>query len=224
MKMSQLFGQTLREAPAGVEAESHRLLLRAGFIRPLAAGIFSYLHLGQRTLQKMEAIIREEMDSLAGQEIKMPVVHPAAIWQESGRWYKIDDEMGRFRDKNGRNMVLAMTHEEIVTDLARREIHSYRQLPQMVYHIQTKWRDDPRPRAGLIRAREFTMLDSYTLDTDEAGLDKQYRAHYEAYFRIYGRFSPPCYCRSSGCGHDGRQRVPRIYVSHSYWRGHHFAV
>ncbi|NKQ37324.1 MAG: proline--tRNA ligase [Chloroflexi bacterium] len=191
MKMSQLFGQTLREAPAGVEAESHQLLLRAGFIRPLAAGIFSYLHLGQRTLQKMETIIREEMDSLIGQEIKMPVVHPAAIWQESGRWYKIDDEMGRFQDKNGRDMVLAMTHEEIVTDLARREIHSYRQLPQMVYHIQTKWRDDPRPRAGLIRAREFTMLDSYSLDTDEAGLDKQYQAHFEAYFRIYGRFSLP---------------------------------
>ncbi len=203
MKMSQLFGQTLREAPAGVEAESHRLLLRAGFIRPLAAGIFSYLHLGQRTLQKMEAIIREEMDSLAGQEIKMPVVHPAAIWQESGRWYKIDDEMGRFRDKNGRNMVLAMTHEEIVTDLARREIHSYRQLPQMVYHIQTKWRDDPRPRAGLIRAREFTMLDSYTLDTDEAGLDKQYRAHYEAYFRIYGRFSLPVIAVAADVGMMG---------------------
>ncbi|HFE66403.1 MAG TPA: proline--tRNA ligase [Chloroflexi bacterium] len=191
MKMSQLFGRTLREAPAGVEAESHRLLLRAGFIRPLAAGIFSYLHLGQRTLQKMETIIREEMDNLAGQEIKMPVVHPAAIWQESGRWYKIDDELGRFRDKNGRDMVLAFTHEEIVADLARREIHSYRQLPQIVYHIQTKWRDDPRPRAGLIRAREFTMLDSYTLDTDEAGLDRQYRAHYEAYFRIYGRFALP---------------------------------
>lgn len=191
MKMSQLFGRTLREAPAGVEAESHRLLLRAGFIRPLAAGIFSYLHLGQRTLQKMEAILREEMDSLAGQEIKMPVVHPADVWQESGRWYKIDDELGRFRDKNGRDMVLAMTHEEIVADLARREIHSYRQLPQMVYHIQTKWRDDPRPRAGLIRAREFTMLDSYTLDADQAGLDRQYRAHYEAYLRIYCRFSLP---------------------------------
>ena len=117
----------------------------------------------------------------------MPVVHPAELWQESGRWYKIDAEMGRFRDRSGRDMVLGMTHEEVISDLARKEIHSYRQLPQMIYQIQTKWRDDPRPRAGLIRGREFTMKDSYTLDADWAGLEKQYQAHYQAYFNIFQR-------------------------------------
>lgn len=187
MKMSKLFTQTMREAPAGTDVVGHAFLLRAGFVRQLAAGIFSYLHLGQRSLQKIEAILREEINGIGGQEILMPVVHPATLWQESGRWYEVDDEMGRFLDKNGRNMVLAMTHEEIVTDLARREIQSYKQLPQLPYHIQTKWRDDPRPRAGLIRGREFTMLDSYTLDATEAGLDAQYQAHYDAYFRIFNR-------------------------------------
>jgi prolyl-tRNA synthetase len=175
--MSKLFNQTLREAPAESEVASHQLLMRAGFIRPLAAGIFSYLHLGHRSLTKIEAIMRQEVDGIGGQELTMPVVHPADVWQESGRWYKIDDELGRLLDKNGRDMVLALSHEEIVTDLARREIQSYRQLPQLVYHIQTKWRDDPRPRAGLIRAREFTMLDAYSLDTDWVGLDAQYEAH-----------------------------------------------
>ncbi|HRQ39559.1 MAG TPA: proline--tRNA ligase [Chloroflexota bacterium] len=201
--MTQLMNQTLREAPAGAEVEGHRLLLRAGFVRQQAAGIFSYLHLGHRTLQKLEAIMRQEIDALGGQEMLMPLVHPAAVWQESKRWYEIDDEMGRFQDKNGRDMVLALSHEEIVTDLARREIQSYRQLPRLVYHIQLKWRDDPRPRAGLIRAREFTMLDSYTLDADDAGLDKQYWAHYEAYFRIYGRCGIPVIAVESDVGMMG---------------------
>lgn len=191
MKMSQSFSQTMREMPAEAEVASHQLLLRAGFVRQLAAGIFSVLHLGQRSLAKIEQIMRQEINGIGGQEIRMPVVHPADLWQQSGRWYKIDDELGRFQDKNGRPMVLAMTHEEIATDLARREIHSYRQLPQLVYQIQTKWRDDSRPRAGLIRAREFTMLDSYSLDADEAGLERQYQAHYEAYFRIFGRCALP---------------------------------
>ncbi|MCL4266592.1 MAG: proline--tRNA ligase [Anaerolineae bacterium] len=203
MRMSQLMNQTLREAPAGTEVEGHRLLLRAGFVRQQAAGIFSYLHLGYCTLQKLEAIMRQEIDALGGQEMLMPLVHPAAVWQESKRWYEIDDEMGRFQDKNGRDMVLALSHEEIVTDLARREIQSYRQLPRLVYHIQLKWRDDPRPRAGLIRAREFTMLDSYTLDADDAGLDKQYWAHYEAYFRIYGRCALPVIAVESDVGMMG---------------------
>ncbi|MCA9924595.1 MAG: hypothetical protein KC421_19605, partial [Anaerolineales bacterium] len=155
------------------------------------AGIFSYLHLGQRTLSKLEAIMREEMDAIGGQEMKMPVVHPADIWQETRRWYEIDDELGRFQDKNGRFMALALSHEEVVTALARHEIQSYRQLPQLVYHFQTKWRDDPRPRAGLIRAREFTMLDSYSLDADDAGLDAVYQAQYDAYFRIFARCGLP---------------------------------
>lgn len=133
----------------------------------------------------------------------MPVVHPAGLWQETNRWYAIGDEMGRFRDKNGRDMVLAMTHEEVVADLTRREIQSYRQLPRLIYHIQTKWRDDPRPRAGLIRAREFTMLDSYSLDATEESLDQQYRAHYQAYFNIFNRCALPTIAVSSDVGMMG---------------------
>ncbi|MDD5468390.1 MAG: proline--tRNA ligase [Anaerolineales bacterium] len=187
MRISQLFGNTLREAPAEAEIASHQLLARAGFIRQLAAGLFSYLPLARRSLTKIENIIREEMNAIGGQEMTMPVVHPADIWKETQRWYQIGSEMGRFKDKNGRDMVLAMTHEEVVADLVRKEIRSYRQLPRLVYHIQTKWRDDPRPRAGLIRVREFTMKDSYSLDADWEGLDKQYRLHYQAYFNIFHR-------------------------------------
>lgn len=187
MKLSNLFNQTLRDAPSDVEITSHKLLLRAGYIRQLAAGIFSYLPLGLRAKRKIEDIIREEIDAIGGQEITMPVVHPGELWQESGRWYKIDEEMGRFKDRGDRDMALAMTHEEVVADLARNDIQSYRQLPRLVYQIQTKFRDDPRPRAGLIRAREFTMKDSYSLDRDWNGLLEQYRRHYTAYFRIFSR-------------------------------------
>src|SRR4051812_39533390 len=156
MRMSHLFTQTLREPPSEAEVASHRLLLRAGFIRQLAAGIFSVMPLGKRTVAKIEAILREEINGIGGQGLSMPVVHPADIWKETGRWDQIGSEMGGFPDKNGREMALAMTHEEVVSDLVRREIRSYRQLPQLIYHLQTKWRDDPRPRAGLIRVREFT--------------------------------------------------------------------
>jgi len=187
MRMSSLFSQTLREAPSEAEIPSHSLLLRAGFIRQLAAGIFTLMPLAKRAVTKLENIMRDEMNAIGGQEISMPVVHPAELWQETERWYQIGSEMGRFKDKNNRDMVLAMTHEEIVTDLTRKEIHSYRQLPVMIYHLQTKWRDDPRPRAGLIRVREFTMKDSYSLDADWEGLDKQYRSHYQAYFNIFHR-------------------------------------
>ena len=191
MRMSSQFSQTLREAPAEAEVASHVLLLRAGFIRQLASGIFSYLPMARRTFDKIEKIIREEIDAIGGQEITMPVVHPADIWKETGRWYEIDAEMGRFCDRSNRDMVLAMTHEEVVADLVRKEIKSYRQLPQLVYHLQTKWRDDPRPRSGLLRVREFTMKDSYSLDADEEGLEKQYRAHYQAYFNIFNRCGIP---------------------------------
>ncbi len=203
MKMSQLFSQTLREAPADAEMPSHKLLVRAGFIRQLAAGIYTLMPLGRRAMTKVENIIRDEMDKIGGQELTMPVVHPAEIWQETERWYQIGSEMGRFKDKNERDMVLAMTHEEVVADLARNEIQSYRQLPVMVYHIQTKWRDDPRPRAGLIRVREFTMKDSYTLDVDFAGLDKQYRNHYQAYFNIFHRCGIPVIAVKSDTGMMG---------------------
>jgi prolyl-tRNA synthetase len=187
MRMSGMFSQTLRDRPSEADIRSHELLLRAGYIRQLAAGIFSYLPLAKRSLTKIEDIMREEMDAIGGQEVTMPVVHPADIWKETGRWYQVGSEMGRFQDKAGRDMVLAMTHEEVVADLVRREVKSYRQLPMLIYHIQTKWRDDPRPRAGLIRVREFTMKDSYSLDKDWEGLDQQYRAHYQAYFNIFHR-------------------------------------
>ena len=200
MRMSKMFSQTLREAPADARVTSHQLLERAGFIRQLAAGIFSYLPLAKRSLTKIENIMREEINAIGGQEVTMPVTNPADIWQETQRWYQIGSEMARFKDRNDRDMLLAMTHEEVIGDLTRKEIRSYRQLPQLLYHIQTKFRDDPRPRAGLIRVREFTMKDSYTLDADEEGLDKQYRAHYQAYFNIFHRCDLPVMAFRSDVG------------------------
>ena len=187
MRMSHLFGRTLREAPADVELVSHQLMLRAALIRPLGAGIFTMMPLGWRVIRNIERIIREEMDAIGGQELYMPVVHPADVWKESGRWYAVGPEMARFKDRGDRDMVLAMTHEEVVADLARTEINSWRQLPQIIYHLQTKWRDEPRSRGGLIRTREFTMKDSYSLDTDDAGLDHAYQLHWQAYQKIFDR-------------------------------------
>jgi prolyl-tRNA synthetase len=203
MRMTRLFVQTLREAPGDAEVVSHQLLVRGGFIRQLGAGIFSYLPLARRSLSKIEQIMREEMNAIGGQEVTMPVVHPADLWQATGRWRQIGSEMGRFRDKNDHEMVLAMTHEEVVADLARSLVRSYRQLPALIYHIQTKWRDDPRPRAGLIRVREFTMLDSYSLDADWEGLAQQYDAHYRAYFRIFDRCGLPVIAVQSDTGMMG---------------------
>lgn len=191
MRMSRLFSQTLREAPAEADVASHQLLLRAGFIRRLGAGLFSYLPLAQLSLNKIEAIMRAEINTLGGQEITMPVVNPAEHWRQTGRWGQIGAEMGRFTDRAGRELVLALTHEEVVADLARQEVRSHRHLPRLLYHIQTTWRDDPRPRAGLIGAREFTMLEAYSLDADWAGLEAQYRDHYQAFFRIYQRCGLP---------------------------------
>ncbi|HEU0168225.1 MAG TPA: proline--tRNA ligase, partial [Chloroflexota bacterium] len=189
--MSHLFGLTLREAPAGTEAASHQLLLRAGFIRQLGQGIFSYLPLAHRSLAKIANIMRHEIEAIGGQEVTLPVVHPAEVWQKSGRWSAIGAEMARLKDRRERDLALAMTHEEVVAELAASEIRSYRQLPMLVYQIQTKFRDDPRPRAGLIRTREFTMKDSYSLDRDAEGLERQYQAHYDAYFRIFERCGLP---------------------------------
>ena len=191
MRMSTIFGRTLREAPSDVEVASHRLLLRAGFIRQLAAGIFSYLPLARRSIGKIEKILREEMDAAGGQEVSMPVVQPADVWERSGRYTTTGQELVRLGDRRNREMVLAMTHEEIVAGLAASEVDSYQRLPRLVYQIQTKFRDDPRPRAGLIRAREFTMKDAYSLDKDERGLDEQYRTLYKAYFRIFARCGLP---------------------------------
>jgi len=203
MRSSQHFGATLHEDPSDAETAGFRLLLRAGCIRPLAAGIFSYLPLGYRVKQKIERILREEMQSIGGEELLMPVVHPAEIWKRTGRWQQIGAEMGRMKDRAGREMALAMTHEEVVSSLAGSEIKSYRDLPRLVYHIQTKWRDDPRPRAGLIRVREFTMLDSYSLDTAAEGMETQYRAHADAYHRIFRRCSLPVVAVGSDSGMMG---------------------
>ncbi len=200
MRMSQLFGRTLRDPPADAAVESHGLLVRAGFVQPLAAGIFTSLPLAQRSLAKIADILRQEMDRIGGQEISMPVVQPAEIWRESGRFFEVGAELGRFADRSDREMVLAMTAEEVVGDLVRKEIRSYRQLPRLLYQIQMKWRDDPRPRAGMIRAREFTMLDSYSLDANSEGLDAQYRAHCQAYFRIFQRCDLPVVAVRSDVG------------------------
>lgn len=203
MKMSSMFSRTLREAPSSAESKGYEYLLRAGFVRQLGAGVFSLLPLGYRAVKHIERIIREEMDAIGGQEILMPVVNPAEIWKETGRYYAIDKEMSRFKDRVGRDMVLAMTHEEAVTDLGRQEIDSYKRLPVLVYQIQTKWRDDPRPRAGLIRVREFTMKDSYSFDRDWEGLERHYQAHYGAYFRIFNRCGLPVIAVGSDSGMMG---------------------
>jgi prolyl-tRNA synthetase len=187
MRLSQLFFTTLRDDPADAEMASHRLLVRAGYVRQLGAGIYSLLPLGWRVTHRVEEIIREEMDRIGCQEMEMPVVHPADLWRESGRYFKIGPEMVRFKDRGGRDMVLAMTHEEVVADLLRDIVSSYRQLPLLVYHFQTKFRDEPRSRGGLIRVREFVMKDSYSCDRDFAGLDVSYDKHYEAYTRIFER-------------------------------------
>lgn len=187
MKVSTLFGRTLREAPSEAELASHRLMLRAGLIRRLAAGVYSYLPMGWRVMRNIEAIIREEMDAIGGQELNMPVVHPAELWQESGRWYEVGAELVRFKDRSGRDMVLGMTHEEVITDLVRREVDSHRQLPLMLYQLQTKFRDEPRARGGLIRVREFVMKDAYSFHRDQDDLDAYYPLVCRAYLNICRR-------------------------------------
>ena len=189
MRLSHLFFATLRDDPADAEMPSHRLLVRAGYVRQLGSGIYSLLPLGLRVSRRVEQIIREEMERIGCQEMSMPVVHPADLWRESGRYQKIGPALVRFKDRGGRDMVLAMTHEEVVTDLLRDLVSSYRQLPMLVYHFQTKFRDEPRSRGGLVRVREFVMKDSYSCDLDEAGLDHSYQLHYEAYTRIFERLS-----------------------------------
>ena len=187
MRWSNLFIPTLREDPAEAEVVSHRLLLRAGYIRQLSSGIYSYLLLAQRSLQKIIQIVREEMDGIGAQEMYLPALNPAELWQESGRWTLMGSNMFRLRDRFQRDFCLAMTHEENMTAIARGELRSYRQLPQIWYQIQTKFRDEPRPRSGLLRVRQFIMKDSYTFDLDQAGLDEAYRKHHAAYCRIFDR-------------------------------------
>lgn len=187
VRASQYFLPTWKEDPAEAELPSHKLLLRAGMIRKLAAGIYTYLPLARRVLHKIEAIIREEMDAIGGMEITMPMVHPAELWAETGRLGDFGPILGRFRDRAGREMVLGPTHEEVITDIARKEIRSWRQLPLMFYQIQTKFRDEPRPRGGLVRAREFTMKDGYSFHESREDLDQFYHKVYQAYLNIFHR-------------------------------------
>jgi prolyl-tRNA synthetase len=185
-RWSKLFIPTLREAPADAEVASHKFLVRAGYVRQLAAGVYSYLFLGQRAILKITNIVREEMDRI-GQEFFLPALHPREIWEASGRWTVMGDNLFRLQDRGGRDMCLGMTHEEVMTDIARKELRSYKELPQIWYQIQTKFRDEARPKSGLLRVRQFTMKDSYSFDIDAAGLDVSYQKHYETYCRIFDR-------------------------------------
>ena len=187
MRMSKSFTPTLKEVPADAIVASHQLLVRAGYIRQLAAGIYSILPLGQRSILRITAIVREEMNAIGAQEFYLPALNPREVWEESGRWAVMGENMFRLKDRKGADLCLAMTHEEIFTVLARAELRSYRQLPQGWYQIQTKFRDEPRPKSGLLRVRQFTMKDSYSFDLDPAGLDKSFEDHREAYVRIFGR-------------------------------------
>jgi prolyl-tRNA synthetase len=185
-RWSKLFIPTLREAPADAEVASHKLLLRAGYIRQLSAGIYSYLPLGQRAINKIVAIVREEMDKI-GQEFLLPTLNPRELWEESGRYAVMGENMFHLKDRKGAELVLAMTHEEVITSIARNELRSYKQLPQIWYQIQTKFRDEPRPKAGLLRVRQFLMKDAYSFDIDAAGLDESYNKHDAAYRAIFTR-------------------------------------
>jgi prolyl-tRNA synthetase family II len=184
VRWSEAFIPTLRDDPADAEATSHKLLVRAGFIRQLSSGIYSLLPLGFRVCQKITNIVRREMQSIGGQEFRLPAIHPAEVWQRSGRWESMGDEMFRIVDRRGADLALGMTHEEIFATIAG-ELRSYKQLPQIWYQIQTKFRDEPRPKSGVLRVREFTMKDSYSLDVDRDGLDRSFQKHFEAYRKIF---------------------------------------
>src|ERR1700731_3296961 len=185
-RWSQLFIPTLREAPADAEVASHKLLVRAGYIRQLGAGIYSFLFLGNRATQKIMGIVRQEMDKIA-QEFYLPALNPREVWEASGRWAAMGDNMFRLKDRKGADLCLGMTHEEVMTDIARKELRSYKQLPQIWYQIQTKFRDEPRPKSGLLRVRQFIMKDAYSFDIDAAGLDVSDLKHHETYCRIFDR-------------------------------------
>src|SRR5207253_3947057 len=187
MRWSQYCIPTLREDPAEAEVVSHQLLLRAGIVRQLSAGIYSYLPLGQRVALRVMQILREEMNRIGGEEFCLPALHPAEIWKESGRWDVMGDNMFRLKDRKGADMCLGMTHEEIFTSIARHEIRSYKQLPQVWYQIQTKFRDEERPKSGLMRLRQFIMKDAYTFDVDWEGLDRSFNDQREAYKKIFDR-------------------------------------
>ncbi|MBX6317733.1 proline--tRNA ligase [Pigmentiphaga sp.] len=212
MRASQFHIGTLKEAPSDAEIVSHQLMTRAGMIRKLAGGIYTYMPLGLRVIRKIEGIIREEMDRAGALELLMPVVQPAELWMESGRWEQYGPELLRIKDRHGRDFVLQPTSEEVITDIARNEIHSWRQLPKNFYHIQTKFRDERRPRFGVMRGREFTMKDAYSFDRDEAGAQKSYDAMYEAYVRIFTRMGLTFRAVAADTGSIGGSRSHEFQV------------
>lgn len=203
MRWNKSLMSTLREDPSDAEAISHKLMIRSGMVRQLSAGLYIYLPLGLRVIEKINKVIRDEMDSIGAQEVVMPVLHPAEIWQQTGRWYDIGDEMFRLKDRSGRDMVLGMTHEEIIAWMASREIRSYKDLPQIWYQIQTKLRDEVRPTGGVLRTREFLMKDSYSLDVDEDSMKISYDVHKEAYCKIFSRCGIEYYVVESDPGMMG---------------------
>lgn len=213
MRLSQAFGKTLREAPADAEMISHQLLIRANFIRPLGAGVYTYMPFGYRVLRKIWAILAEEMDAIGGQEMWMPNIHPAAIWQATGRWDTVDVLM-KVKAGGGREYALSATHEEVVVDLALREIESYRDLPKLVYHISKKFRDEPRARGGLMRMREFIMKDAYSLDTSEDALDEFYPKMLQAYYNIFERAGTPAVAINADVGAMGGKTSHEFVVPH----------
>ncbi len=212
MRQSHLFGRTLREAPSDAQTRGHQLLLRAALARPLAAGIYTLLPLGFRVAKKLERIIREEMDRIGCQEVEMPVMVPSEYWKETGQWDAMEPIIFRVKDHRGQEYVISYTHEQVVTHHARNEILSYRQLPVRVYHFQSKGRDETRARSGLLRAREFVMKDSYSIDADTAGLDESYKLHHEAYTRIFRRMGLPAVSVESDTGAIGGELAHEFQV------------
>lgn len=213
MRLSQSFGKTLREAPAEAELASHQLLIRANYIRPTGAGIYTFMPLGYRVIRKIWRILAEEMDAIGGQEMWMPNLHPSALWQATGRWGQVD-VLFKLKGSGDRDYALSATHEEIVVDLALRDIESYRDLPKMVYHISKKFRDEPRPRGGLIRLREFIMKDAYTLDRGEAALDEYYPSMIQAYFNVFNRCGVPTVAINADVGAMGGKTSQEFTVPH----------
>ena len=213
MRLSQSFGKTLREAPAEAELTSHQLLIRGNFIRPAGAGIYSFMPFGYRVIRKIWQILAEEMDAIGGQEMWMPNLHPAALWQATGRWGHVD-VLFKLKGSGSRDYALSATHEEIVVDLALRDVESYRDLPKMVYHISKKFRDEPRPRGGLIRLREFIMKDAYTLDRNEQALDEYYPSMIQAYFNVFNRCGVPTVAINADVGAMGGKTSQEFTVPH----------
>ena len=216
MRCTQTLLATMRETPAEAEIASHRLMLRAGLVRLLAAGLYSWLPLGMRVLRKVEAVVREEMNAAGAQEVLMPAIQPAELWEESGRWSSFGPELLRLEDRHERGFCVGPTHEEVVTDIARREIRSYRQLPINLYQIQTKFRDEIRPRFGVMRAREFIMKDAYSFDLDTEGLDRSYLAMHDAYCRTFERLGLDYRVVDADSGAIGGSRSQEFHVLADY--------